>query len=165
MVSIDYTLILVIINFVILLIVLKKLLYKPLSKFLTEREEQIKGDLDKASRKKKESEQILEEQKQLLREAKADAKDTREKAIKNSKLAAEEILKEAHQHKDNIVNDAQTVIENEVESAKKDLKDEIGQLVVNMAEKIIGKKLNDESDAELIKSVVQPGSEKLSEEK
>ena len=41
MISIDYSLLLVILNFVVLILVLDKLLYKPIKKFLADRQNEI----------------------------------------------------------------------------------------------------------------------------
>ena len=45
MISIDYSLIIVILNFVLLLIVLNKLLFKPMKKFLSDRQQEVEKEM------------------------------------------------------------------------------------------------------------------------
>jgi len=47
--AIDFSIIAVILNFVLLLIILNSLLYKPLSKFLADRQNKIQSDVNEAN--------------------------------------------------------------------------------------------------------------------
>ncbi|HHI87681.1 MAG TPA: ATP synthase F0 subunit B [Candidatus Cloacimonetes bacterium] len=155
MVSIDYTLILVIINFIILMIVLKKLLYKPLMDFLNKRENQIKDDLDAARKNKTAAEKILEEQKELLREAKEQAREIRDEAQKSARIHSEQILKDATEQRDIIIREAQEMINVEVIKAKESIQKEIGNFVVELTDKVIGKKLSKDEDIKLINELIE----------
>ncbi|MBN2017539.1 MAG: F0F1 ATP synthase subunit B [Candidatus Cloacimonetes bacterium] len=162
MVNIDYTLILVIVNFIILLIILKKLLYKPLMDFIRKRESQIKEDLESAQKHKESSEKILEEQKKLLRKAKEEARDIRDEAIKLSKIQSEEILHDAEAQRDVIIGEAQEMINVEVIKAKESIQKEIGEFVVDLTDRIIGKKLTEDEDLKLIDEMIKKESKKES---
>lgn len=160
MVNIDYTLILVIVNFVILLIVLKKLLYKPLMDFIQKRESQIKDDLKSAKEHKDSSEKVLEEQKELLRKAKEEARDIRDEATRSAKVQGEQILHDAEAQREVIIHEAQNMIDVEVSRAKESIQKEIGEFVVDLTDKIIEKKLTKDEDIKLIDEMIKQESKK-----
>ncbi len=162
MVNIDYTLILVIINFIILMFVLKKLLYKPLMDYLNKREGQIKQDLDEAKKNKASAEKILEEQKEVLRKAKEEARAIRDEAHKSARLQSEQILKDANEQRDTIIRDAQQMIDVELNKAKDSIQKEIGDFVVELTDKMIGKKLTKDEDLKFIDELIEQESKKES---
>jgi len=160
MVNIDYTLILVIVNFIILLIIMKKLLYKPLMDFINKRESQIRGDLKGAKKLKAESEKILEKQKELLRKAKEEARNIRDEATKSAKIQSEQILHDSEEKRDIIIQEAQEIIDVEVSKAKESIQSQIGDFVVELTDKIIGKKLTEDEDVKLINEMIKEESHK-----
>ncbi|MBC8527633.1 MAG: F0F1 ATP synthase subunit B [Candidatus Cloacimonetes bacterium] len=165
MVSIDYTLILVIVNFILLLIILKKLLYKPLMNYLAQREKQIKDDLDGAKQNKIDSEKLLESQKKTLQEARKEARELRDEVIKNAKISGEKIVQDAHAQKEVVVNEAQEIIQSEVKKAKRSIEKEIGRFVVSLTDKIIGKKFTKEQDLKLIDELIKSEMKEKKESK
>lgn len=160
MVNIDYTLILVVVNFIILLIILKKLLYKPLMDFINKRESQIKEDLEGAKELKEESNKILEKQKELLRKAKEEARSIRDEATKSAKIQSEQILHDSEKQRDVIIQEAQEIIDVEVNKAKENIQSQIGDFVIELTDKIIGKKLTEEDDVKLINEMIKEESGK-----
>ncbi|MBC8313224.1 MAG: F0F1 ATP synthase subunit B [Candidatus Cloacimonetes bacterium] len=155
MVSIDYTLILVIINFVLLLVIMKKLLYKPLMDFLSQREKQIKDDLASAKNNKVESEKLIEKQKETLQKARKESRKLRDEVVKNAKISGEQIIRDAREQNEIIIAEAQEVIQSEVKKAKKEIEKEIGEFVVSLTGKIIDKKFTDKDDLALIDNVIE----------
>jgi len=160
MVSIDYTLILVIVNFIILLIILKKLLYKPLMEYINKRESQIREDLTGAKEHKEESEKILEKQKELFRKSKEEARSMRDEAAKSAKIQSEQILHDAEEQQDAIIQEAQEIIDVEVIKAKERIQSQIGDFVIELTDKIIGKKLTEDEDVKLINEMIKEESRK-----
>ncbi len=160
MVSIDYTLILVIVNFIILLIIMKKLLYKPLMDYINKRESQIREDLKSAKEHKDKSEKILEKQKELLIKAKEEARDIRDESKKIAKIQGEQILHDAAEQRDVIIQEAQEVIDVEVNKAKESIQTQIGDFVIELTDKMIGKKLTEDEDINLINEMIKEESSK-----
>lgn len=160
MINIDYTLILVVVNFIILLIILKKLLYKPLMDYINKRESQIRDDLKSAKEHKDKSEKILGEQKELLREAKEEARDIRDESKKIAKIQGEQILHDAAEQRDVIIQEAQEVIDVEVNKAKESIQAQIGDFVIELTDKMIGKKLTEDEDINLINEMIKEESSK-----
>ena len=78
-----------IVNFLILLWLLNKLLFKSLVSYLDKRQDIIKSDLELAKSNKLESEKIIEKQNESLQQALLEAKSIREKAEDSSKKERE----------------------------------------------------------------------------
>ena len=62
-----------IITFVVLLLILWKAAWKPIVEALDSRAEKVRGDIDNAEKARQEAEKILEEHRQLMNNAKAEA--------------------------------------------------------------------------------------------
>lgn len=132
-----------IVLFIALLLLLKKFAWKPILDAVNEREENIKNALEGAERAKQEMLNLQADNEKILKEARAE-RDT--------------LLKEAREMKDNIINQAKeeaqvqanklmeqtkSAIENEKSKAIADMKKQMGELSVAIAEKVVKKELSD----------------------
>jgi len=131
-----------VVNFLILLFILKKFLYKPILKVLDERKNKIVHSL-------KSAEEI--EKKLLETEEKADKilKKTLEEAqlmLDNSKQSAAQIVEDGQKSALEIINkandEAKKVIQIERIQLEQEIKEHTSELVSVIFEKIIGKKVN-----------------------
>ncbi len=75
--------------FLILLVILNQLLYRPLLKFMDDRESSIAKDLEAAKSLSNNSDALHNEADEILSKAKAEASAIREKAVSEAKAAAE----------------------------------------------------------------------------
>jgi F-type H+-transporting ATPase subunit b len=124
-------------------------------KFINQRQSQIKENVEAAQKNKAESEKILESQRKMLQEARKEAHEIRDEAITNAKISGEKIVRDAHNQKDIILDEAHKTVDTEVQKAKKRIEKEIGQFVVSLTDKIIGKKLTGKGDLELIDTIIK----------
>ena len=73
MISIDVSMVVVILNFLLLLFILKMVLYKPIKDMISERESKVSADIDDANKSKEEAKKLVltkeEEYKQSVIEA------------------------------------------------------------------------------------------------
>jgi F-type H+-transporting ATPase subunit b len=141
--------------FIIVFFILKKFAWKPILKALNDREKGISDSLETADRVRAEMSQLKSENEELLAQARE------ERAA---------MLKEARDIKDRIVNDAkeqakteaskimaetQQAIEQQKMAAMTDVKNQIGTMVIEVAEKILRKELgNKEAQEAHIKDLV-----------
>ena len=138
-------------NLVIFLLVfwiLKKLAWKPILKSLNEREKGISDSLATAEKVKAEMLQLKGENEALLAKAREEraqllkvARDTRDKIINEAK-------DQAKLEYGKIIADAQTAIEQQKMAALTEVKNQVGNLVVEVAEKILRRELADKSQQE-----------------
>jgi F-type H+-transporting ATPase subunit b len=145
-------------SFGLVLFLLGKYAWKPIMKMLKEREEAIDNALHEADKAREEMKSLKVDNERLLREAKeerdailAEARKIREKMIEEARL-------KAGQEAQRVIDGAKERIENEKMAAIVDLKNQVAQLSIEIAEKVIktelaeGKK-HDELIQRLIKEI------------
>lgn len=159
MISIDYTLIIVILNFIFLLIILNSILYKPLKKFLTDRQTSISSDVDQAESFKKETETLLQKQQEQFKQSSLEIRKLKDKAKKDAESMSSEIIKEARIREKEILLDAEKQLVQEKNKAILDVENKLGDIITNLTAKIIGKNIDQEIDAEIINKLLLENSD------
>lgn len=129
MVTIDARLIFNLINFFILMYLLKRYLYGPITEMLDKRAEQIKNDLNQADIRKKEAGKLKEKYETELQEARNKAQVILEEAENRGKDKALEIVEKAEREAERIK--AQNL--EEIKQAKEDARTELQQEIVSIA--------------------------------
>ncbi len=136
------------IAFLVLLIVLGKFAWKPMLKAIAERESGIEEALLRADKMKAEIAAMQNENEALL----AKAREERAGMIKDAKETADKMVSEAKdkakQEYDRIISDAQLAITQQKNAALTEVKNQVGTLVVEVAEKILRKELSNKADQE-----------------
>lgn len=125
------------ITFVILMILLRKFAWGPITSALTERESTIKDSIEEAHKALTEAKAIQADNTRARREAEAEAqkvmRDAREEA---ERLRSEEVVKTRDQIKA-LQDQAQAEIEREKQAALNSLRQEVANLAVDAASKIL----------------------------
>ncbi len=136
------------IAFLVLLIVLGKFAWKPMLKAIAERESGIEEALLRADKMKAEIAAMQNENETLL----AKAREERAGMIKDAKETADKMVSEAKdkakQEYDRIISDAQLAITQQKNAALTEVKNQVGTLVVEVAEKILRKELSNKAEQE-----------------
>jgi F-type H+-transporting ATPase subunit b len=136
------------IAFLVLLIVLGKFAWKPMLKAINERESGISEALLKADKMKAEITAMQNENEVLL----AKAREERAIIIKEAKEASEKMVNEAKEKAkseyDRILADAQMAIHQQKNAAITDVKNQVGALVIDVAEKVLRKELSNKAEQE-----------------
>ena len=126
-----------IINIVILFVLLRIILWKPVNRFLSERELRVKAKHDDAEKMRLDAEALKQEYASNLEGIEARGRDMmRESEIKASE-EAEEILKDAREKAKNMIEDARERIAEEKNRAVDNARREIAELATDMAERIL----------------------------
>ncbi len=144
-----------IINFLVLLAVLKKFLYKPLLNMIDQRELQVKNDLESAEKAKNDAQTTKEEYTKQMQQAKQEAQQIIEKANKIGEESREALLKQAREEAARMTEKAQEMIRLEKEEALSQLRNEVASLVVLAAGKVIDKTIDQESHEKLIRDFIE----------
>jgi len=140
-ISVDWTLGLQFLNFIILLVVLNKLLYRPLKKIIAEREETITGSHAAAENLQADIDEKMHRYQQQLSDAKIQAIDERNKLKKTANEEETKILLEAQGKAATRLQAIKTQVGLEAEEAGNTLKKEAGSLAGHIATKILGREL------------------------
>ena len=127
--------------FVLLLLLLRKFAWKPILNAVNDREEGIKNALAEAEKAREEMQNINADNERILKEARAERdsmlKDARE--IKDNMIS--EAKEEARAQANKMIEQAKTTIENEKLAAITDLKNQVADLSIDIAEKVVKKEL------------------------
>jgi F-type H+-transporting ATPase subunit b len=136
------------IAFGIVFYILAKYAWKPILKSLDEREKNISDSILSAENMKKEMENMQSENEALLAKAREErsllmreAKEIRDKIIQEAK-------EQARKETNKIVADAQSVINQQKMAAITDLKNQVGNLVLEVSEKVLRRELNNKDAQE-----------------
>jgi F-type H+-transporting ATPase subunit b len=136
------------IAFLILLVVLGKFAWKPMLKAIAERESGIEEALLRADKMKAEIAAMQNENEALL----AKAREERAGMIKDAKETADKMVSDAKdkakQEYERIISDAQLAITQQKNAALTEVKNQVGALVVEVAEKILKKELSNKAEQE-----------------
>jgi F-type H+-transporting ATPase subunit b len=137
-------------NTFILYLFLKKLLFKPVTEFMEKRENEIASDIDNALKKNIEAEELKEEYNIKIQNIENEGK----RIIKEAKMIADQeaskIIEKVREEEKEIRINNQKELEREKVKAINELKDEIANLTILAASKVVGKNLKREDHIALI---------------
>ena len=132
--------------FIGLVLLLRKFAWKPILEAVNDREEGIKNALESAENAKKEMQNLQADNEKLLKEARAerDAMMKEAREIKESMIS--EAKEEAKEVSAKLIENAQASIEQEKQAALAELKKNVAELSIGIAEKVVKKELASPSD-------------------
>lgn len=143
------------VNFVVLLLILKKLLYKPLLKVLEERRTKIAESLKNAEEIEKRLNETTEREAEVLLKA---AKEG-EKMIKSAGEQAAQIIEQGTKEYERLVNkgveDAKNLVQIEKEVMMRQVKEGIADLVALAFKKVTGKTLTEKDKKTILEKEIR----------
>ncbi|WP_421382068.1 F0F1 ATP synthase subunit B [Bacillus salacetis] len=145
--------------FIILLALLKKFAWGPLMGIMKEREDHIASEINAAESSRTEANNLLEEQRQLLKEARQEAQTMIENSKKQGEQQREEIIATARAEGERLKEAAKREIETQKEQAVTALREQVSSLSVLIASKVIEKELSVEDQQKLINDYIQEAGE------
>ncbi len=138
----------VLVAFLIVFFIHKKFAWKPIIGGLNEREANITNAIASAEKVKLEMAQLKNDNEKLLAEAREEraimikeAKETKDKMIQDAK-------EEAKLQAAKIIADAQASIQHQKMAALTDIKNSVGNLVIEVSEKVLRKELANKTEQE-----------------
>ena len=142
--------------FLALLFLLRKYAWKPILGAVEEREEGIKNALEAADNAKKDMETLKADNERILREAKAE----RDSILKEAREIKETIITEAKtqasEEADKVLASAREQINNEKLAAITELKNQVADLSIDIAEKVLKSELKDaDKQKELVNNALK----------
>jgi len=135
-----------IVNIVILFLILRVLVYKPVLKFMRGREARIANELKAAADMGREAAALKDEYGAKLAAAEDDARDILRDGTNKAAAAAEEIVGAAKAEAVKITDEAKELSERERHAAVAGMKDNIADLAVSLAGKILQREVTAEDN-------------------
>ena len=138
--------------FIVLLLVLSKYAFKPITKAVEDREKALADAIDAAQRDRDESNRLLQDQREQI----ATARNEAQKIIADARAAAEQVrgklIEQAHGETGELLDRARREIVAERDRAIADMRLEAVDLAIAGASRVIGKNLDDSSNRQLVES-------------
>lgn len=141
--------------FSLLLFLIKKFAWGPLMGIMKQREEHIANEIEAAEQSRVEAKKLLEEQRNLLKEARTEAQSLIENAKKQGDVQREEIIVAARAESERLKDSAKLEIEQQKEKAVAAIREQVASLSVLIASKVIEKELSAEDQEKLINEYIQ----------
>lgn len=147
--------ILLAVNFVILVLILNKFLFKRVLQHLDDRKKEIEDTFDKIEHDKQSIAQLTEEYLNKLSNIEREGYQKIQSAIKEGLTAKSAIVSESHLQADNILRKAREELELEKKKAMKELRSEIISLSIAAAEKVIRKELDEQTNSKIVSEFLE----------
>lgn len=144
-----------IVNFVVLLFILKKLLYKPVLKLLDERKQKIEESLANAEKIQKELAETEIRRDEVLNQSIMEGK----KIVEEATVSAGQIVADAHTKAQadmqQMMDQGMQMIAGEKEKMKTEVKGEVAAMIQMSLEKVLGSALDSKSQQKLVEDAVK----------
>ncbi|MDU0478424.1 F0F1 ATP synthase subunit B [Staphylococcus chromogenes] len=128
---------------IVVLIIFWKAVLPKFQEVLTEREDRIKGGIQRAEAAQAEAKAALEKYNAQLAEARAEAAQIREEAREKGKQIVAEMKAQATEESNRIIAAGEKQLEAQRQQVIAELRQEMGQNSINLAERLIGEQLSD----------------------
>jgi len=138
MLELNYWFFVLLLNFLVLLYVLNIILFKPLVKLFTEREDSIKGSLDAAKEMNRRKEDAVAAMNRELKEAVSKSNEifdtSRKEGLQRQKEILEGASTQAHEH----IQKAKAELKTEAEKARQKLRVDVEKFSDEIVKKLVG---------------------------
>lgn len=141
MVSLDYSLGIQIVNFLLLIFILNVLLYKPILGMIDRRKKQLEESESEIKRLQESVEQKMAAYEEKLRQAKAAAVEQKNEIIGQGAEEAKTVIDAVRAELPGIMEHFRVQMDGEIAAARKILIDQSQNLSVEIAEKVLGRSL------------------------
>nr|WP_239584853.1 F0F1 ATP synthase subunit B [Chryseomicrobium aureum] len=145
--------------FTLLMVLLKKFAWGPLMGIMNEREQLVASEIEAAENSRIESQKLLDEQRELLKQARTEALAIVENAKKQGDVSREEIMTTAREEAARLKESAVREIETEKARAIAAVREEVVSLSVLAASKVLEKEVTEEDNRALIEATIAKAGE------
>lgn len=147
-------------NLLILFLLMKKFLFKPVKNILDKREKEVAASYENAKKANDDAAALKADYEEKLSGAKSEAAELISSATRKATITQEQIVKDAHEEADRIIKRAEAQIELEKQNAIGEAKNEISEIAVTLASKIIEKEISEEDHREMIDDFIKVAEKK-----
>ena len=139
------------VNFIILMLVLQRFLYKPVLRMLDERSNRIRESLAQADSVRAETARLEEESRHILDAARRDGQQLLAQANRNSEQILAEARLQARSEAERLVERARSDLARERDQAFQELREQVADLAVAAAGRVVRRSLDDAGHRELVR--------------
>ncbi len=139
-----------ILTFILLVLLLKKIAWKPLLDALHKRENNVRMSLERAEQARSEAEQLLEENRRQIATAEQEGRRILNESRELSEKLRNELVEKAHEQSQKMIRQAREEIERDKEAAVARLRGEVADLAIKAAGKILDETLDETRHRKII---------------
>lgn len=151
-----------IVNFLIILLVLKRFFYKPIVKMLDDRKKRIEESLQNADQIEEKLQKTEEKTAEILEKARSQAQEIISEAKTTAQRIYVEASSESREAGEQILSLARLEMAKERENMKQELEKETMTLVADIVQKVLGKTLKPSEKQSLTQKAVSEMSKTIS---
>jgi F-type H+-transporting ATPase subunit b len=140
--------------FLVAMFVLRKYAWPAITDALDKRQRAIEESIEVAERTRAEAQQLLQEYRERLREARAQADEIVARARKAGEVHERETLEKARQQREELLAQTRRDIEAETRRAIQEIREEVADLTVLATEKVTRKTLDDADQRRLVEEAL-----------
>jgi len=155
LIGFDWTLVMVLVTFLVLYLILKKFFFEKIHDFMQAREQKVKDQFDNAEAAEKLAEKHLTDYKAKLDDIEIEKREALKEARTTAEHRSHEIIKEAHERAAEIIKKAEKDAERERHKVAEEMHKEISMLALYAAEKIIEKELSEKDQILLVDEIIR----------
>ena len=144
-----------ILTFLILFLVLAKFAWRPLLTALESRENTIKSSLENADKAKLELERLNAQSEEIISKSRSEAQSIRVEAKAAAEKIKADVMFQAGEDAKKLRDEAEKQIQVEMDKAVNEIRSEVVNLTISIAEKVIKKNLSKEDNHSLIEDSLQ----------
>lgn len=150
------------INFIVLIFLLSRFLYKPIVAMLDERQRRVQESMERAEQVRLAAERAAQERETQLGETRRQIQEMLAQATQTAERIQADARERAQQEAQRLVERAQQEAEAERAQSMADLRREVAGLAVMAAERVISRSLDDPAHRQLVEEFLsdQPGNGK-----
>ena len=149
-----WTALFVLLNTLLIFFVARKFLFKPVMKLIKDRQDEIDAMYRDANAAKDEALAMEAEYKEKLSQAQLTGERMVREATERGQKREEEIVRQANAEAEAILAKASADIAREKKKALNDAKDEISDIAMAIAEKVVGRELTDTDHSDLVNGFI-----------
>ena len=155
MLDFSVTFLITVVNVTFLYVVLRKILFKPVTKFMEDRSARIQKDLDSAKNTVARAEALESEYSEKLKASREEGMKIIQAARDKARQEHDEIVAEAKAEAERIVATTRAAIEEERRTATVALRRETADLTIRAATKVVRENLDSERNRKLVESFLE----------
>lgn len=141
MIELNWSIFIQMINFLLLMFVLNKILYKPILKILDEREKKISAGQQEVKDLAAQGTKLVASYNEKLQAAKVEAMTSKANARKQAVGQVNAVIDAARKDAEQVILGVRQQVASEIEAAKKELEPELASMAATIAEQVLGRKV------------------------
>lgn len=149
-----WTALFVLLNTLAVFFVARKFLFKPVHKLITDRQNEIDGMYADAGKAKADAQEMAAEYQRKLADAQATSERLVKEAVVRGQNREEEIVRQANAEAAAILSKAEADVQQEKKKAVNDAKDEIAEMAMAIASKVVERELSSDDQSALVERFI-----------